>query len=59
MSEIIRDEKRVDFSFSIGRYTITPCHEKWMWLTNESGEGMQIWNEELERMLGKYFADNF
>jgi len=59
MSEIIRDKPPVGFSVTFGRYSLSPTDEGWHWLTNEDGEGMQIWNEEIERMFEKHFDENF
>jgi hypothetical protein len=59
MSEIVNKRPAAGFHFTIGKYRLSPTDEGWMWLTNESGEGMQIWCEELERMLEQHFKDNF
>lgn len=43
----------------VGKFAIRPFHEGSVWLENEDGEGMQIWELEFEKLLADYWQRNF
>lgn len=48
-----------EFTLTIGEYTLTSFDEDSLWLEHESGEGMQVWNNDFEALIDNHFKENF
>jgi len=42
-----------------GKYTLRPFHEGSLWLENEEGEGMQIFEKDFQQVLDDYWRKYF
>jgi len=47
------------FSFRVGEYEVSIHDDRSLWLVNQEGEGMTMWNQELAAFLDQYFKENF
>ncbi len=48
-----------EFSLTIGDYTLTRLDDDSVWLEHESGEGMQVWNNDFADLIEKHFKEYF
>ena len=44
---------------SLEDITVSDCPFGGLWLENERGEGMQVANETMNKLLRQFFNDNF
>ena len=42
-----------------GKYLLETYDEDSLWLENEAGEGMQVWNNDFAELLDEYFIKKF
>jgi len=51
----------ISFRLEIGKYSIILRNgeKDSLWLEDDTGEGMQVWNKEFFDLLDTYFRENF
>ena len=52
-------QRLISIEVCFGEFTISTMDNDSVWLSHESGEGMQVWNSDFERMLRKFWDENF
>lgn len=43
----------------IGKFNIRPWRDNSLWIENEDGEGMQVWHDQLEAVIQKFWDQHF
>ena len=52
-------DRVVSFCIELGNYRLSAYDKDSLWLENEIGEGMQVWNNDAAELLHKFFTENF
>ena len=52
-------QRLVSFQVRFGKYAVSTMDADSVWLEHESGEGMQVWNADFERMLERLWIEEF
>lgn len=52
------ENKHYQQILTVGEYTISPWMDDF-WIENKSGEGMQVFNKNFEKLIDDYFNNEF
>ncbi len=49
----------ISWQIRIGDYIINYYDEDSLWLEHRSGEGMQVWHNDFNELIDKFYKENF
>ena len=52
-------QRLISFTVRFGRYTVSTMDADSVWLEHDSGEGMQVWNTDIERAIDRLWIEEF